>query len=81
MASLIQDRVKSALSSKDEVTLRRIYNEMSASMLSRTMCTKANILQRVGVDIFRNINAEDFIPDSAKRSVADLIALRLARKI
>ena len=38
MASLIQDRVKSALSSKDEVTLRRIYDEMSASMLSRTMC-------------------------------------------
>ena len=79
--ALFQHRVSSALSSKDVETLVSIYEELLSSLRSRKIYTEENLAQRIGVDIYRNINVANFIPVAAKDNNPDLMAIRFANML
>lgn len=71
------DRVEDAFTRKDETFMAQLYGEMLDCLKVNSIVTNDNLLDRLGVDIFRNINAEFYIPQSAKTKNTNLVALRL----
>ena len=53
-----------------------LYDEMFLKLSSSALCAKDDLLMRIGKGINRNINAENFIPDYAKRKESPLTAIR-----
>ena len=72
----MRERVLAALNSKDKVALQVLYDEMFLKLSSSALCAKDDLLMRIGKGINRNINAENFIPDYAKRKESPLTAIR-----
>ena len=72
----MRERVQSALNSKDKVILQALYDEMSMKLSSSVLCSQDDLLDRIGKGVYRNINAENFLPDYAKSKHSPLIALR-----
>ena len=72
----MRERVQSALNSKDKVILQTLYDEMSMKLSSSVLCSQDDLLDRIGKGVYRNINAENFLPDYAKSKHSPLIALR-----
>ena len=71
------DRVEDAFTRKDGTFMAQLYGEMLDCLKVNSIVTNDNLLDRLGVDIFRNINAEFYIPQSAKTKNTNLVALRL----
>ncbi|XP_046850102.1 uncharacterized protein LOC124443666 [Xenia sp. Carnegie-2017] len=72
------DRVEDAFTRKDGTFMAQLYGEMLDCLKVNSIVTNDNLLDRLGVDIFRNINAEFYIPQSAKTKNTNLVALRSA---